>query len=621
VAAIPELLRAWDEALEDGGRPDLGVARELAYELIRAGEPFRAYDIACRALADAPADVRLRQIKGYALTQAGAPREAHAILRALYDEGHRDGETLGMLARACKELGRLDEAFAHYDEGYRVAVAQDRVGDAYYTGINAATTAMLLGRPDDARARAAEVRDRWAARDDSYWAQATLGEAALLHGDLATAQAHYARAAEAAAGKHAHVASMARQARLVAEALGLPADALDGLFRLPAVVVFAGHMLDAADRAAPRFPAACEIAVARLLAERLDALGAGIGYASGACGGDLLFCEAMLARGGEVHLTLPCPPDEFVARSVAYAREGWVRRFHAVRERASTVLVASGDRALDNPLSFEYANRILLGRACLHAASLAGRARGLALWDGAAGDGPGGTATAVERWRARGLDVDVVAPRDAGGPGASRPVSGSGSDGGTDGDVSYEFASILFADAVGFSRLNERQVRAFSLRYLGAIAELVACCEEPPTARNTWGDGLYVVFRTPEAAGRFALDLVDLVLGTDWAGPGAELPADLNIRVALHAGPTYAMTDPLTDRPTYMGSHVSRAARIEPITPPGHVYASGAFAAMAAADGVTSFSCEYCGRVPLAKGYGTFPLYHVVRGSKLGPGA
>jgi len=64
---------------------------------------------------------------------------------------------------------------------------------------------------------------------------------------------------------------------------------------------------------------------------------------------------------------------------------------------------------------------------------------------------------------------------------------------------------------------------------------------------------------------------------------------------------------------TYGGTHVSHAARIEPITPPGEVYASRWFAALAAADGVTEFVCEYVGRTPLAKGYGTFPTYHVRR--------
>jgi len=56
---------------------------------------------------------------------------------------------------------------------------------------------------------------------------------------------------------------------------------------------------------------------------------------------------------------------------------------------------------------------------------------------------------------------------------------------------------------------------------------------------------------------------------------------------------------------------VSRAARIEPITPPGQVYASEAFAALAAACGAKNFTCDYVGQTPMAKGYGTLPTYHV----------
>lgn len=52
-------------------------------------------------------------------------------------------------------------------------------------------------------------------------------------------------------------------------------------------------------------------------------------------------------------------------------------------------------------------------------------------------------------------------------------------------------------------------------------------------------------------------------------------------------------------------------ARIEPKTPPGQVYASENFAAIAAAQKITDFRCEYVGRLPLAKGYGTFGTYHV----------
>jgi class 3 adenylate cyclase len=58
---------------------------------------------------------------------------------------------------------------------------------------------------------------------------------------------------------------------------------------------------------------------------------------------------------------------------------------------------------------------------------------------------------------------------------------------------------------------------------------------------------------------------------------------------------------------------VTRAARIEPVTPPGVVYASEAFAAFLAATGRADFGSEYVGRLALAKGYGDARIYRVER--------
>jgi class 3 adenylate cyclase len=115
--------------------------------------------------------------------------------------------------------------------------------------------------------------------------------------------------------------------------------------------------------------------------------------------------------------------------------------------------------------------------------------------------------------------------------------------------------------------------------------------------KNTWGDGLYFVFEGVRDAGRFALELNQRLGAIDWTSKG--LPRDLSLRIALHAGPVYSCVDPVTGQ------------RIEPITPPGQVYASQAFAALSAAQHVEDFICEYIGQTPLAKGYGTFPTYHV----------
>jgi class 3 adenylate cyclase len=131
-----------------------------------------------------------------------------------------------------------------------------------------------------------------------------------------------------------------------------------------------------------------------------------------------------------------------------------------------------------------------------------------------------------------------------------------------------------------------------------------------PLLKNTWGDGLYFVFSSVRDAGEFALELCDRVRLTDWPAKG--LP-QLSLRIGLHAGPVYSCTDPVTQRTNYIGAHVSRAARIEPITPSGQVYASEAFAALAAAEGVREFVCDYVGQTPMYKNYGTFPTFMVHR--------
>jgi adenylate cyclase len=260
--------------------------------------------------------------------------------------------------------------------------------------------------------------------------------------------------------------------------------------------------------------------------------------------------------------------------------------------------------------------------AALRAAELDTELVRLVLWDGKPGDGRGGTASTVERWRAAGRDVEVIdlaavsrpqpiavrtaEPLAAGTAAIALPPA-------SDAHPAFEpqIVALLFADARGFSGLTENQIPPFVNHFLGTVAAALERSPHAPVLRNTWGDGLYLVFSSVGAAGEFALDLSAAIERTDWTA--WHLPADLTLRIALHAGPAYACIDPVTGRPNYLGAHVSRAARIEPITPPGQVYASRAFAALAQAEQVTRFRCDYVGQTPLAKEYGTLPVYVVRR--------
>lgn len=633
---LRELLALWQTRDPNAWAGSAEPFSLLGQRLLRIGAPLPAHDVLAEGLAAHPANVRLRQLQGLALARSGATGKAHQILMTLFAEGNADGETLALLARTYKDLAAaaandrdrrfcLGQAHERYADAYRVAVDRQNPDGALYAGINAASTALLMGQEATARQFACQVQhwcDKRLNISADYWAEATLGEAALILADWDGAGRHYARAADLGAGNFGDLASTRRQARLLLAHLGADPGRFDHCFRIGPVVVFTGHRIDEPGRPVKRFAPEQEPAVAEALARRLAELDAKIGFASAASGADILFLESLLKRGGQIHVVLPYHPQRFRADQAAAAGR-WEDRYDRVMGACADVIVVSEQTAPSGPAVFEYANHLLYGWALLQARQLDTALVTLAVWDGKTGDGPGGTSATVAHWRRLGHDVDIIdleaktativgqpqhdAPAAPGGPPpVVRPAD----------QVAQTVVAMLFADAVGFSKLTEEQVPLFAEHFLGAIAALIqqAAGERPPVApllKNTWGDGLFFVFATAREAGRFALDLCELVEATDWAALG--LPAGLNLRIALHAGPVVVRPNPVTGQPDVIGTHVSRAARIEPITPPGHVYASRPFAALAAAQGATEFACDYVGQTCLAKGYGTFATYHVRR--------
>ena len=180
-----------------------------------------------------------------------------------------------------------------------------------------------------------------------------------------------------------------------------------------------------------------------------------------------------------------------------------------------------------------------------------------------------------------------------------------------EGKSGARIAAVMFSDVAGFSKLSDVHVEHFVRGFLPIIGTLARTSAQCPTYKNTWGDALYFQFHSVNEAGLFALEMHDLMRDLDWGT--IDLPP-LAVRSGLHAGPLFPFRDPITGQHCLWGRHVTRAARIEPVTPPGEVYASQEFAALAAAQRVKGFDCEPVGRVSLAKAYDpTARLYHVRR--------
>jgi hypothetical protein len=168
-------------------------------------------------------------------------------------------------------------------------------------------------------------------------------------------------------------------------------------------VLFSGHMIDAPGREKPRFPPDKEPIAARAIASALADLDVGPGDLSicgGACGGDLLFAEAALARGARLELYIPFEEPTFLEKSVDFAGGDWRARFFAAKARG-VLFVAP--RELGPPQEgedpYERNNRWMMDAALRFGAD---KVDFVCLWNGEGGDGPGGTKHMMEEVRQRG---------------------------------------------------------------------------------------------------------------------------------------------------------------------------------------------------------------------------
>jgi len=595
---------------------------------------------ACDAFREAGTDIRdsdLLYWGALAHARSGAMHEAHALL----DRAQAAGPSIHELSEIRSLRGRLwKDAYHRASAAPGVSALLERARDEYlaayaleqdtFPGINAATLSRLLGDRAGAERIAREVATRIAARPAprDFWDFATAGEAELLLGRFDRARDAYAAAYAGAADDAGSVATMRRQISLLASTLPEAVGIL-GLLPVPGVVAFAGHMIDSPDRPEPRFPAALAPAVEAAVRERVARFHRPIVYSSAACGADLIFIEVALSMGAELNVVLPFDRDDFVRTSVAIGGEDWIGRFDAALSRATRIIMATEENHLGDDVLFDHAAMLLEGLTCLRAAQLETVPSLLCVMDAASDARIGGTHATFRRWQRhvgapQVVDLSAlrrrVAPMSGAARGDSSAVAQTATGAARQGVLSSSSAdarprrtlkTLLFGDFAGFSRLHDAMAPLFQERFWAIAAGEIAASAKKPLLATTWGDALYVVFEAPGEGADFALRFLERMRQADW--PALGLPQSSQIRIALHAGPVFCGFDPIMARHNYFGSSVTKAARIEPVTPPGAVYASEAFAASVVATGRSDYLLEYVGRLTLAKGYGESRIYRVDR--------
>jgi len=293
--------------------------------LLGRGEVLLAYDQAVTLLAENPDAPALRYLAALALARAGARDRASAELDELDARGGVPADDMQLAEDIAALRGRLvkDEALSQSGGARRAAAAKAselyesayRRFGGYFACINAATMAVVAG--DKARAvslaeKARGLVDQAGSEDvgaeERYWQMATQAEAALILGNPEEAAEALRNAAALSAGNIALRATTRRQLAFLGTELGASSDLLSSL-PVPAVIHYTGHRFTGAGQR--------EEDLRTQIRATLDRLRGDIAYGALAYGSDIVVAEEIRARGGELHVVLPCPVDEFVASSVS----------------------------------------------------------------------------------------------------------------------------------------------------------------------------------------------------------------------------------------------------------------------------------------------------------------
>jgi len=570
----------------------------------KGGDLLKAYDVLVEGLAQHPDSRDLKHRAVLVLARAGAGEQARREFQRLgLAEAIDDEDVLALGGRLLKDLALAADGDARRTlaadsaENYARAYA---LHHGYYPGINTATMTLLAGDSGQAAKLANAVllslrQNNEPTPEQAYYVAATTAEAHLLCGRLEAADDALATARARNPRDYAAHASTLRQFGIICEALALDSAWLDR-HRPPPALFYCGHMFNEGAN------------IADLHAEVRESLAVirpGAVFGALAAGSDIIVAEAALAAGAELHVILPMREADYLTQSVAPYGAAWKARYRSCVERATTFRLATHEPFLGDDSVFAYGTEIAMGLAVRHADVLQTRAQQLALWDGAAAAGVAGTGADIARWEATGRRRTVIDfPKALRQPPAHKVVAAA---------VTITTArtpkAMLFADVRGFSKLEEHQITLFVERILAPLAARLRGLSVQPQEVATWGDGLYVVYDDVHAAATGALALLKRFSEIDLEGAG--LPGHLALRVGGHAGPVTELTDPFMGTKNFFGTHVTIAARIEPVTVPGALYVSEPFAALLSLSAPGRYRTDYVGQSELAKKFGAMRLFAV----------
>jgi tetratricopeptide (TPR) repeat protein len=626
--------------------------------LIGTGHMFKAHVIAKKAFQKHPENANLAQAYALVLLKTGALEESKKLVyQILGIVPQKDDATDAMmitvedlltckfLTQGCPEvmanIGHIFKEswkYSHHCRDLEISrelyMASFRKNKTTRTGINAAWLSWLTG--DDAMAKqlATEVLKLLPQFGlESSFSDLTNGaEAQLLLGREDDACRFYEEAMKQSANENYISIVTARQQLYFLKEAGfkVPHETLE-ILAPPTIVVFTGHAIDHPSFQISLFPQEIEEDVKRVITEKLQSINAKIGYSSASCGADIIFIEALQSLGGEINIILPFAISDFIENNVRHAGPRWEKRFERILESAHSVSFSCEDRYLGHDMLYRFSNHVMHGSAVMRGKFLTTEPHLMAVWHSRTDSAPGGPADFIDRWTnistlhlidldefgetenaVEKIDLSLIQPQKSSL--AFDPFISQSPD--------RIIKSMMFSDLSGYSKLQDEHIPSFLdfLEKLNAAIEKVGVSLE---SLNTWGDAVFAVAGSAIKIADFGLQYCDIIESLGKKYP--EFPFPIKARISLHSGPVFLAQDPFIKKVNFYGGHINRAARLEPVTAVGQVYATQQFIALLYGETnderneyiqkglkyYEKYSTEYVGVVSLAKSFGQQEVYHL----------
>ncbi|MCX7072163.1 MAG: hypothetical protein NTW01_14370 [Gammaproteobacteria bacterium] len=582
LAAVPGPRPADSGGIESALLDPLQQVLDACRAALKAGNYLLCHDLAERARADGLRSRELDHMALLSLANAGSTQLALRRYRELGigaddGDGYNVEEWLSLKARLLKDLALAapaGKAPALFVESGRVYAQAFDHAQGYFPGINAATMLMLGGHGPEALALARRVLDSLdvladdadgadAGETERYYRAVTEAEAALLLGSLERVRGALARAAQLQPGNVNALSRTGAQLRLICRHLGHDPAHLAALAVPP--VLFVPSALPAE----LPLPAEASFVCIGLNGPR-----------------ELDIAEHYRLRGIRVHLVLPAAREQLVEEWQRHHGPAIAQRLHGHLERGGECSIAQGFLEREGDWRATYVSATACGLSRLEA-----RRIGAGWHDLGHGGGP------------RAADAAC---------GCGAPLPPHSAPGRTGQPETRRLVGTLFADFAGYSRLGDEEQPLFQEVLIGGIAAALAEHQPHILLQHTWGDAVHVVTDDAETTARIA-DRIHSIVERARSGLGGMLEK-LELRLSAHYAPVFEGIDPVEGTTTYFGSQLSFAARVEPVTPPGMIFVTEAFAARLMLEAPDRYAAEYAGEIELAKRYGKYRLYSLRRG-------